>query len=110
MRNPTPAGRGSREVKEGLPKKNNLLQDKLKEAVVSVVPVTGIVLLLCFSIAPLSSATLLSFLIGAIMLIVGMALFSLGTELAMSPIGEHVGSQMTKSRKLWVIVVVRLLL
>ena len=106
MRNPTPAGRGSREVKEGLPKKNNLLQDKLKEAVVSVVPVTGIVLLLCFSIAPLSSATLLSFLIGAIMLIVGMALFSLGTELAMSPIGEHVGSQMTKSRKLWVIVVV----
>ena len=57
MRNPTPAGRGSREGKEGLPKKNNLLQDKLKEAVVSVVPVTGIVLLLCFSIAPLSSAT-----------------------------------------------------
>lgn len=44
------------------------------------------------------------------LLIVGMGLFTLGADTAMLPIGERVGAQMTKSRKLWVVVCVSLLI
>jgi hypothetical protein len=85
-----------------------LLEEKLKESLRSVLPVTGIVLFLCVSIAPIPNGLLLAFLFGAVMLIVGMGLFTLGAELSMSPMGEFVGAQMTKSRRLWVIVGVSL--
>ena len=54
------------------------LLDKLREALRSVLPVMGIVLLLCFTIAPISSSILLCFLLGAALLIAGMMLFTLG--------------------------------
>jgi len=83
-----------------------VLTEKIVEALSSVLPVTGIVLLLLITIAPVSAAMLLSFLIGAVLLIVGMGLFNLGAETAMTPMGEYVGSKMTSSRKLWLIVFV----
>jgi hypothetical protein len=89
-------------------KSMTLLEEKLKESLRSVLPVTGIVLFLCVSIAPIPNGLLLAFLFGAVMLIVGMGLFTLGAELSMSPMGEFVGAQMTKSRRLWVIVGVSL--
>lgn len=48
----------------------------------------------------------MAFVVGVVMLIIGMSLFNLGTDLAMTPIGENVGSALTKSRKLWIIVIV----
>ena len=83
-----------------------VLTEKIVEALSSVLPVTGIVLLLLITIAPVSAAMLLSFLIGAVLLIVGMGLFNLGAEAAMTPMGSYVGSKMTSSRKLWLIVFV----
>jgi hypothetical protein len=73
---------------------------------VSVLPITAIVLLLCFTISPIPTSTLTAFIVGAALLIVGMGLFTLGAEMAMTPIGEHVGSHMTKSKSLWVVVIV----
>ncbi len=86
------------------------LREKIQESLRSVLPITGIVLLLCFSIAPIPGNTLLAFLVGAVMLIVGMGLFTLGAEMAMTPIGERVGVHMTKSKKLWVVVLVSLII
>ena len=83
-----------------------ILMEKLRESLTSVLPITGIVLLLCFSIAPIPNSTLLAFVVGAVLLIFGMGLFTLGAETAMSPIGEKIGSHMTKSRRLWVIILV----
>lgn len=80
------------------------LGEKLKEALAAVLPIIGIVLLLCFSIAPISPSILLCFLMGAVLLITGMMFFTLGAEMAMTPMGERVGSCMTKSRKLWLII------
>lgn len=80
-----------------------IIGEKIREALASVVPITVIVLVLSFTVAPLPTATLLAFLIGAAMLIVGMGLFTLGADTAMTPIGERVGAHMTRSRKLWVI-------
>lgn len=81
-------------------------KEKLTETLKAVFPILGIVLLLCFSIAPIPPSILLSFLIGAILLIVGMLLFNVGVELSMTPIGERVGSIMTRSKKLLVIILV----
>ena len=49
-------------------------------------PITAIVLLLSFTLAPeMPVGTLVMFLLGAILLIVGMGLFSLGADMAMMP-------------------------
>ena len=61
-------------------------------------------LLLSFTIAPISPSILLCFLIGGILLIAGIVFFTLGAELAMSPMGERVGTCLTKSRKLPVVI------
>ncbi len=83
-----------------------ILVEKIKESLSSVLPVTGIVLLLLISIAPVNAPILLSFLVGAVMLIFGMGLFTLGAEISMMPMGEYVGSKITKSKKLWVIILI----
>ena len=46
----------------------------------------------------------MAFLVGAVLLMVGMILFSLGVEMSMTPMGERVGTCMTKTRKLWVMI------
>lgn len=85
-----------------------ILREKISESLSSVLPVTLIVLLLLVTFFPVSSAMLLSFIIGGLLLIVGMGLFTLGAETAMTPMGEHVGSKMTKSRNLALVIFVSL--
>ena len=87
-----------------------ILNEKVKEALASVLPITAIVLVLCFTISPVPTEVLLAFLVGAVLLIVGMGLFTLGADTAMTPIGERVGAHMTKSRKLAVVVIVSILM
>ena len=89
--------------------RTNLLE-KLEEALRAVIPIILIVLFLCFTIAPISPGLLMVFLIGAVLLIVGMMFFTLGADLAMTPIGERVGTAMTQSRKLAVIIPLAFLL
>ena len=85
-----------------------ILYEKLKESLSSVLPITAIVFVLCSTLVPVPTDILLSFIIGAIMLVVGMGLFTLGTDLAMTPIGSEVGSAITRSRKLWFIALISL--
>lgn len=86
------------------------LKEKLAEALRAVLPIMAIVLILCFCIAPVSPSILLCFLIGGVMLIIGMMFFTLGAELSMTPMGEKVGSGIMKSKKLWLIVLIAFLL
>lgn len=86
------------------------LLDKLQEALRSVLPVMGIVLLLCFTIAPISSSILLCFLLGAALLIAGMMLFTLGVEASMTPMGERVGTAVTRRQSLSLLVVLGFIL
>ena len=81
-----------------------VLLEKIKESFAAVMPVTLITLLLVTTISPVHAGTLLSFLAGAILLIIGMGLFSLGSDMSMIPMGEYIGAQMTKSRKIWLVV------
>lgn len=81
-------------------------QEKLSETLKAVIPILAIVLILCFTIAPIPPSILVSFLLGATLLIVGMLLFNVGVELSMTPIGERVGAIMTRSKKVLVVVLV----
>ena len=60
--------------------KRNVFKEKLRESVASVVPITLIVAVLCFFFVPIESGLMLSFLIGAFMVIVGMAMFTIGAD------------------------------
>ena len=60
------------------------LREKLLESLQAVLPIVAIVLVLCFSIAPVSPSILLCFLLGAAMIIVGIMFFTLGAEMSMS--------------------------
>ncbi len=86
-------------------KHKTVFKHMLKESVFSVLPVSLIILVLCFTIAPIDVSSFTSFIFGAVMIIVGIALFSLGAEISMTPMGEYVGAQMTKSKKIWLIVI-----
>ena len=83
---------------------HNVLNEKLKESLLSVLPITLIVAVLCIFFIPVHSGLMLSFLAGSIMIIVGMGLFTLGSDISMTQIGNHIGARMTKSRKLGLIL------
>lgn len=86
------------------------LRKKLKESLVAVLPTILLVLILCFSVAPISPSILLCFLMGAVLLILGMMFFTLGAELSMTPMGEKVGACMTRTKKLWIVIALSFLL
>ena len=88
----------------------SIIKEKLKESMASVLPITVIVALLCFAFIPMDSGLMLSFLVGAGLLVLGMGLFTLGAEMSMSRIGNLIGAGMTKTRSLWLIVVLSLAL
>lgn len=82
-----------------------LLLSKLKESLFSVLPVTMIVLIISFTPAVnLSGKEYIVFSLCSVNLIIGIALFNLGADLAMTPIGEHIGTGLTKSKKIWLLL------
>ena len=85
----------------------NLLLNKVKEALVSVLPVTLIVIILNFTpLINLSLTEVLIFSVSAVFLILGIGFFTLGADVAMTPMGEHVGSGLTKSKNLKLLLIV----
>lgn len=90
---------------------------KIIEALISVVPIAIIVLVIfglqftsVFPDNTLSTNVLVAFLISLVALIVGMGLFSMGSDVAMSKVGKYLGSALTRSKKMWLIVIVSALL
>ncbi|MGM9969388.1 MAG: DUF1538 domain-containing protein [Anaeroplasma sp.] len=84
-----------------------LLWNKFKESLVSVLPVTLIVIFLYFTpLLSLTSRELIVFIISAVLLIIGISLFNLGADLSMQPMGEQVGSSLVKTKKLLLIIIV----
>ncbi len=90
--------------------RKQVLLEKLKEAAASVLPISLIVLAICFVLVPVDTGLMLSFVLATAMLILGMGLFTLGAEMSMSKIGNYMGAKLTKSRKLGLILIVSFLL
>lgn len=84
-----------------------LFWEKLKESLTSVLPVALLVVVMNFT--PLIDLTLreiLVFVVSAALLILGMAFFNLGADVAMTPMGDHIGAGLTKTKKISLLVAV----
>jgi len=88
----------------------NLFTDKLKEVLFAVLPITIIVLVLNFTITPIGTTLLVRFLIGAVLIIFGLTIFLCGVDIGITPIGSSIGSALTKTNKLWIVVSAGLIL
>jgi len=79
----------------------NELRLKIQEALVSALPITAIVYLMAMTpLFEFSQIELITFTIGAVGLVVGIGMFNLGADLAMTPMGTHIGSGLSRQRKL----------
>lgn len=87
-----------------------LLKDELlikfKEAFSAVIPITAIVIALCFTLVDIPINSMILFLIGTVLLIAGMIFFTLGADISMMSIGQSIGSHLTKSRNTWFIALI----
>lgn len=94
-------------------KKMKPLLEKLKDALLSVAPITLIVVVLYLTglisnradpAFAVSQFDFTLFLVSAAFLVLGMALFTLGADQAMMPMGNAIGSSLTKTKKIVIIV------
>lgn len=85
---------------------NQKLKEKIQESLSSVIPITVIVVILGMFFVPMPTGTLVMFLIGALLLILGMGLFSLGVDISMMPMGDGIGEKMSQTKRSWFVVLV----
>ena len=90
---------------------------KLLEAAISVVPISLIVIVIfglqysfLMPSETISVSMLITFLICLIFLILGMAMFSFGSEISMSKVGQYIGSSITKKQSIFFMVIISFLL
>ena len=95
---------------ERLRRNRAAIKHQVAEAARSVLPIVLTVFLLCMTVSPVPTDLMLSFLIGTLLLIAGMGLFSLGAESAMSPIGSKIGTALTKTKNLPLILIISFVL
>lgn len=79
---------------------------KLKETLISVLPIMLIVIVLNFTLAPVGATRMVRFIIGGLLLIVGLTVFLSGTEIGMVPVGEKLGSVLTHKKNIWFMLTV----
>ncbi|MGN0599786.1 MAG: DUF1538 domain-containing protein [Oscillospiraceae bacterium] len=89
---------------------NQKLKAKILESLSSVLPITGIVLIISIFLVSMEIGTLILFLSGAVMLVVGMGFFQLGAEMSMSPLGEGIGIQISKSKHILPVILISFLM
>ena len=80
---------------------------KIKEALSSALPITAIVYIMALTpVFDFSKAELITFSVSAVLLVLGIGLFNLGADLAMTPMGTHVGAGLSKQKKLSLLLIV----
>ena len=88
----------------------NALKQKFKDVVFAVLPVTIILLILNYTIAPIGRELVWRFIVGAVFIILGLGIFLFGADLAIQPIGQHMGSSITRKRSLSLLLIAGLIL
>jgi len=88
----------------------NLFSEKLREVILSVMPITIIVIVFHFTITPLESPMLGRFIVGSVFIIMGLTVFLLGVDLGVVPLGELTGASLAKSNRIWLIIAAGFLL
>lgn len=83
-----------------------LLKEKTLESLAAVAPITVIVLLISMFFVPMDLGMIVMFMVGAVFLVIGMGLFQMGADMAMMPLGEGIGIQLSKAKRITTIVLI----
>lgn len=78
--------------------------EKIKEVILSIIPIAVVVLILHFTLTPLAPHILAKFLIGTVLMVISMPIFLLGIDISITPIGEETSGALARSNKLWIIL------
>ena len=73
---------------------------KLKETSITVVPILLIVLLIDLTVAPIGWALIGRFFVAGLLIIIGLSVFLLGTDIGILPVGQIAGSALVHRRSL----------
>ena len=83
----------------------NIYKQKFKEVLFSIFPITIIVMILNFTLTPLEIPLIIRFIIGAFLIIIGLSIFLIGVDIAITPLGSQVGAAFAKSNKMWIVII-----
>ncbi|WP_074913023.1 DUF1538 domain-containing protein [Proteiniclasticum ruminis] len=81
-----------------------VIRSKFMEVLTSVLPITVMVLLLHFTLTPMEGPMIWRFLLGAVLIMVGLTLFLIGVDIGVTPLGDYTGTALAKSNKLWIVL------
>ncbi|WP_376751718.1 DUF1538 domain-containing protein [Proteiniclasticum ruminis] len=87
-----------------------VIKSKFMEVLTSVLPITVMVLLLHFTLTPMEGPMIWRFLFGAALIMVGLTLFLIGVDIGVTPLGDHTGTALAKSNKLWIVLIAGVIL
>lgn len=84
--------------------KMNIIVSKINEVVTSVAPIVLLVFILHAVLTPIESQSLIKFIIGTIVVIMGLTTFLIGVDIGITPLGDHTGKSFAKANKLWLVL------
>lgn len=79
---------------------------KFKESFFSVLPIAVLIIAASLCSDEVDNGTVSLFTVSAVLLIVGMAIFTLGADIAMIPIGSSMGSDLSKRKNMVFVLIV----
>lgn len=88
----------------------HLLRDKFKEIIMAVLPITVIVIILNFTLVPLGQTNFIRFLLGTVLVILGLSIFLLGVDLSVTRIAKLIGKHLAESNSLLIVMIAGLIL
>lgn len=88
----------------------NILLEKIKEVLLSVLPITLLVVILNFTLVPIDSDMLARFLIGAILVVIGLGIFLFGAHIGVGPIGNLMGNTIAKTNSRYIVSILGFIL
>lgn len=88
----------------------NILKESLRDNILAVLPITILVVFLHFTYTPLEVNDLLRFIIGSVLIILGLAIFLIGVEIGVTPLGSQTGTFLAKSNNLTLVLVAGIVL
>lgn len=86
------------------------LKTKLKEVLSAVLPIVVIVILLNFTLTPLENNLFPAFIVGSLLVVVGLTIFLFGIDNSIDPIGHSIGNLLVHRGKISLVIVVGVVL
>ena len=87
-----------------------VVRAKFKEVLFSVLPITILVIILNFTLTPLTGSLMIRFLFGTFLMIIGLTTFLIGVDVGITPIGNSMGEAIAKTNRLWMVAISGLVL